>query len=67
MRAYARAFWPSELHVHEYARACAHVQGGALVEGYIDGLEVKTWLHFKQKTSVGECSFIDLLAAAIQI
>ena len=50
MRAYARSFWPSELHVHEYSRACvrmlhvheysytrvcAHVQGGALLEGYV--------------------------------
>ena len=25
MRAYARAFWPSELHVHAHARACACV------------------------------------------
>ena len=47
---YARSFWPSELHVHEYSRACvrmlhvheysytrvcAHVQGGALLEGYV--------------------------------
>ena len=26
MRAYARAFWTSELHLNVYARACAHVR-----------------------------------------